>query len=271
MNNNRWNSTSILTLAGLILLLLVYISSCFIASKTGYDYLSFVFALFILIIAIVYTVLVAQGKIVRHEPDYRQLFIMGIIFLPLGLGSENTVFLVISLTFIIIGLFNKNKWKPAPKWSELPPTKRNLKITLMIILGLIIILTFLVWYLTANRNNQPQITNNQEGIAPYDSGVTGKVLLGPICPVMREPPEPNCADKAYQTTVQVILLNSPRSSSFATVETDKEGKYTVMLPPGEYGLQPIGNSPFPRCETKNVVIEPKKILEADLLCDTGIR
>jgi len=106
---------------------------------------------------------------------------------------------------------------------------------------------------------------------PNNSGVRGTVLLGPICPVMREPPDPNCADKPYATTVQVIAVGSPKSSPFATVETDKEGRYEVMLPPGEYALQPVGGSVMPRCGTKNITIEPDVILETDLSCDTGIR
>ena len=108
-------------------------------------------------------------------------------------------------------------------------------------------------------------------ILPYNSGVRGTVLLGPTCPVMREPPDPNCADKPYATIVQVIAIGSPKSSPFATVETDKEGRYKVMLPPGEYALQPVGGSVMPRCGTKNVTIEPDVILETDLSCDTGIR
>ena len=31
------------------------------------------------------------------------------------------------------------------------------------------------------------------------SGIQGKVLLGPICPVMREPPEEQCADRLFET------------------------------------------------------------------------
>lgn len=106
---------------------------------------------------------------------------------------------------------------------------------------------------------------------PNNSGVRGTVLLGPTCPVMREPPDPNCADKPYATTVQVMAIGSPKSSPFATVETDKEGRYKIMLPPGEYGLQAIGGTPFPSCGTQNITIEPDVILETDLSCDTGIR
>lgn len=110
-----------------------------------------------------------------------------------------------------------------------------------------------------------------EGILPFKSGVTGKVLLGPTCPVMKDPPDPGCADKPYQTTVQVIAIGSPKSSPFTTTETNKEGIYKVLLPPGEYGFQAIGEIPFPRCETKNITVEPDVMSQLDLSCDTGIR
>jgi len=110
-----------------------------------------------------------------------------------------------------------------------------------------------------------------EGVLPFDSGVFGKVLLGPTCPVIKDPPDPNCADKPYQTKVQVILIGSPQSSPFAVVESDKEGNYKAMLPPGEYGLQAVGKLPFPSCVTKEIIVGPATMSEVDLSCDTGIR
>ena len=35
------------------------------------------------------------------------------------------------------------------------------------------------------------------------SGITGLILLGPSCPVVRDPPNPQCADKLYVATVVV--------------------------------------------------------------------
>ena len=109
------------------------------------------------------------------------------------------------------------------------------------------------------------------GILPFDSGVQGRVFLGPTCPVVKDPPDLNCVDKPYKTTVQVIASNSPKSSPFVTVESDSDGEYILFLPPGDYALQAVGGVPFPRCETKQVVVEPSAMLRADLFCDTGIR
>src|SRR3989344_3164978 len=108
-------------------------------------------------------------------------------------------------------------------------------------------------------------------ILPYDSGVRGQVLLGPTCPVMKDPPDPQCADKPYATTIQVIRVGSPVSTPFATVATDTQGNYSVSSPPGAYALHPTSGKVFPRCETKEVTVTPSEVLVVNLLCDTGIR
>jgi hypothetical protein len=104
-----------------------------------------------------------------------------------------------------------------------------------------------------------------------DSGVTGQVTLGPTCPVMQNPPDPQCADRPYETTIQVIQVGSPQSAPFTTVKTDSQGEYSVTLPPGDYALQPVGGNMLPRCETKNVTVVSSKMTQVNLSCDTGIR
>lgn len=132
--------------------------------------------------------------------------------------------------------------------------------------------TFMINYVYQGEDgNVFDSRDGTTGILPFESGATGVVLLGPTCPVQKDPPDPNCADKGYATTVQVIEKNSPKSSLFSSVETDKEGNYTVMLPPGEYQLQALGGQPFPRCEWQDITIEPDAMVNVDLLCDTGIR
>lgn len=109
------------------------------------------------------------------------------------------------------------------------------------------------------------------GILPFDSGVSGRVLLGPTCPVMREPPDPGCADKPYPTTVEVYAIGSHSNAPFSIINTDKTGVYKAMLPPGNYTLQPVGGSPFPSCGTVDITVTPDTMLDVDLSCDTGIR
>jgi len=109
------------------------------------------------------------------------------------------------------------------------------------------------------------------GILPFDSGVAGTVRLGPICPVLRNSPEPGCDDKPFETDVQVFAKNSANNSPFAVTRTNKEGQYSFALPPGEYTLRAAGGKPFPSCGTMDIAIEPSVTNEANLTCDTGIR
>jgi len=104
-----------------------------------------------------------------------------------------------------------------------------------------------------------------------NSGVEGQVMLGPTCPVMQNPPNPQCADRPYETTIQVIKVGAPQGAPFTSVKTNSEGKYSIALPPSDYVLQPIGGNTLPRCETKEVTVVASKMTEANLSCDTGIR
>jgi len=80
------------------------------------------------------------------KPDYRTFFIMGVIFLPLGIASENYAFFIMSMVLIAIGLLNRSKWKDEPKWSELPERQRRLKLiivgglTLLLLIGIGVLL-----------------------------------------------------------------------------------------------------------------------------------
>ena len=122
----------------------------------------------------------------------------------------------------------------------------------------------------SEETKQVEINWRCTGVLPFDSGAEGVVTLGPTCPVMREG-DISCADRPYATIIQVISVGSLKSSPFTTTESDKEGKYKIILPPGEYALQPVGGSVMPKCDTKNIIIEPSKIIKVDLSCDSGIR
>jgi hypothetical protein len=101
--------------------------------------------------------------------------------------------------------------------------------------------------------------------------VSGKVVLGPTCPVERIPPDPACAPKPYQTTISVIKVGSPSGAPFKTVQTDASGDFSVSLPTGLFALQPSGGSPYPRCGTSEITVPSTGLAGITLNCDTGIR
>ena len=108
------------------------------------------------------------------------------------------------------------------------------------------------------------------GILPYKSGIEGSVLLGPTCPVMRDPPDPQCADRPYQTTVTVAHAGSP-SQVFAQTQSAADGTFQVSLPPGEYVVDAKGGAMLPRCAQTPVTVGASAYAHITVSCDTGIR
>ena len=108
------------------------------------------------------------------------------------------------------------------------------------------------------------------GILPYQSGIRGTVMMGPTCPVERDPPDPNCADKPLSTTV-AIYRASNRTNAFAVLQSDKEGKFSASLPPGAYVVTAGGESMLPRCNPVEISVGPSSYVTTTISCDTGIR
>ena len=107
------------------------------------------------------------------------------------------------------------------------------------------------------------------GILPYTSGVRGTVSLGPTCPVMREPPDPQCADRVYATAVLVYRANS--KTPFIIGNSDANGAFSFSLPPGSYTITAGGNTTLPRCEREEVNVGRGGYATTTIFCDTGIR
>lgn len=106
-------------------------------------------------------------------------------------------------------------------------------------------------------------------IAPYKSGVRGTVSLGPTCPVMRDPPDPLCADKPYATAITVYRTGS--SAPLVVGNSDASGVFEFALPPGSYSLAASGGTTLPRCSPAEVTVAPNVYTTTTISCDTGIR
>ncbi len=106
---------------------------------------------------------------------------------------------------------------------------------------------------------------------PIASGIKGVVMLGPTCPVMRNPPDPQCADKPYQTTLAVSIADGTRTIS--TVTSDSQGKFMVNLPYGTYVVQSADTrTMYPRCHSDgSIIVNANRFTEVTISCDTGIR
>jgi hypothetical protein len=118
------------------------------------------------------------------------------------------------------------------------------------------------WYIAQTKQTTTSATST-------DSGIRGVVTLGPTCPVERIPPDPNCADKPYQTLVTIFRTSDP-THALLLVNSDASGKFSASLPPGEYTLG-AGESKLPRCDHPQVTVEPHTFVSMIVSCDTGIR
>ena len=70
----------------------------------------------------------------KHEPDYRTFFIIGIIWLPVGLATKNSGLWIMGLAFLALGLANKDKWNK----QKISKEQRNMQM-IAIVLGILVL------------------------------------------------------------------------------------------------------------------------------------
>ena len=108
-----------------------------------------------------------------------------------------------------------------------------------------------------------------DNIPSMNSGVRGTISLGPTCPVMREPPDPACADKPYATAI--VAYREGVSTPYLIGNSDSTGKFSLPLPTGKFTLQAGGPSSLPRCAPVTVSVIKNAWTTMNISCDTGIR
>jgi hypothetical protein len=103
------------------------------------------------------------------------------------------------------------------------------------------------------------------------SGIRGVAMLGPTCPVMRNPPDPQCADKPFKTSL--VITSADQSKVIKTVSTDAKGAFTAELPPGEYSIRSAASANIlPYCRSNGTIqVKANAYIEITVSCDTGIR
>lgn len=115
------------------------------------------------------------------------------------------------------------------------------------------------------RNFVEQINGKRE------SGISGMVLLGPTCPVMRDPPDPECADKPYATAL--VVTTSDQALVIKELRSEETGKFSVQVAPGEYAIRSAAASNIlPYCSSSGTIkVNASVYTETTVYCDTGIR
>ena len=101
--------------------------------------------------------------------------------------------------------------------------------------------------------------------------ILGSVMLGPICPVVQNPPDPNCADIPYQT--DLVLTTADQSKDIQDFSSDNYGRFRLEVPPGGYAIRSAAAAnPLPYCASSDpILVNATGITEVTVFCDTGIR
>jgi hypothetical protein len=102
------------------------------------------------------------------------------------------------------------------------------------------------------------------------SGIQGRAVAGPTCPVETVPPDPNCAPRPVAGAVLVVRDMSGREVARAATAAD--GSYLVALPPGTYSVDPQQiEGLLTKAETATVEVLAGEFAQLDWAYDTGIR
>lgn len=119
------------------------------------------------------------------------------------------------------------------------------------------IITGVLVLLLAACSSQPTVT---------DSGIEGQVFIGPNCPVVQQGQE--CPDQPYQAT---LTVNNPNGRKIVQVQTDAEGRFKILLEPGEYILHPESPNVMPYAGEQTFTVQAGKFTQVTVNYDSGIR
>lgn len=99
-----------------------------------------------------------------------------------------------------------------------------------------------------------------------DSGIDGRVTIGPTCPVQRI--DSPCPDRPYEVTL-TVLDGSMRE--VAQTRSDSSGHFRLMLSPGTYTLRPPMTGVSATARGQTVEVAEGRFTEVQIVFDSGIR
>ena len=97
-----------------------------------------------------------------------------------------------------------------------------------------------------------------------DSGIRGRALVGPTCPVEQE----GVACDPLPRPGRFVVRSD--GSVVAHVLTGKDGRFSVLLDPGRYVLESESGG-FPFLKPVDVVVREHELTRVTLTFDSGIR
>lgn len=99
------------------------------------------------------------------------------------------------------------------------------------------------------------------------SGIRGRVILGPTCPVQAASAPPCLTPYA----AQLVVTRRDEDREVARVSSGADGAFELQLPPGEYQIVPQPGDPFPHAQPLDVTVVEGHFAHVEINYDTGIR
>lgn len=120
---------------------------------------------------------------------------------------------------------------------------------------------FLIW-----SCDQQQILIIEKGT------LEGKVNIGPLCPVVSNPPDPACqpTEETYNNW-PIIIWSIDKNTKIAKIKPNSDGDYKIDLPKGSYIVNLEKQHNFDKNLPVTIEIRSGETLLLNINIDTGIR
>ncbi|MEX0710478.1 MAG: carboxypeptidase-like regulatory domain-containing protein [Chloroflexota bacterium] len=127
------------------------------------------------------------------------------------------------------------------------------------------------WSYAVGRDGSIELLSEDGDPMPDATGVRGVVTAGPTCPVVTDPPDPDCADRTVAGAVQVV--NDAAGVEVARATAGADGTFSIELAPGAYRVvaQPVEGLMGTPAPIDLQVEAGQPMTELQVVYDTGIR
>ena len=89
-----------------------------------------------------------KAKEGKHKVDYYSLFLMGVIWIAVGIPLDMTVLWALGIVFFIAGVVNKDKWKKnRMDWKKVTKRQRKILYVATAMLFLLLVAGIIVFWL----------------------------------------------------------------------------------------------------------------------------
>jgi hypothetical protein len=99
-----------------------------------------------------------------------------------------------------------------------------------------------------------------------DSGLSGRVLIGPACPIAGAG---QTCFRPYKATIVIRAAGSGRL--VAKVRSSAAGRFRIALAPGKYRLIPQMGRPYPRASAQTAAVHSHRYTSVVIYYNEGLR